>query len=95
MEEGEQVAESAPAGETTESTGSGFYNRRLHNYPLIKVNRPWEVESLDALCLSLKNLSPDFQAPPCMCIKGINYVTCLYVHVHKQHSCPHLVRRRG
>lgn len=36
MEE-EKVAESAPVGEGGEGEGSGFHNRRLHNYPLIKV----------------------------------------------------------
>ncbi len=37
MAEGEQATEAAPAAESQESSGSGFYNRRLHNYPLIKV----------------------------------------------------------
>ena len=39
MEEGEKVAEvSQGGGEASEGSGSGFFNRRLHNYPLIKVH---------------------------------------------------------
>ncbi len=41
MAEGEQPAEVAPVAEVQESSGSGFYNRRLHNYPLIKVWQPY------------------------------------------------------
>ena len=37
-EQGEAVVEeTAPSGDVGEGTDAGFSNRRLHNYPLIKV----------------------------------------------------------
>ena len=39
MAQEEKTETAAPAAtEAAESTGSGFYNRRLHNYPLIKAS---------------------------------------------------------
>lgn len=47
MEEGEKVAEvSQGGGEASEGSGSGFFNRRLHNYPLIKVEFDWKLVSI-------------------------------------------------
>jgi len=49
MEEGEKAAQATPGGgESSEGSGSGFYNRRLHNYPLIKVGRLDRLSSLFA-----------------------------------------------
>lgn len=43
------MAEATPGGgESSEGSGSGFYNRRLHNYPLIKVGRLDRLGSLSA-----------------------------------------------
>ena len=39
MAEEEKREGEAAATETTESTDTGFSNRRLHNYPLIRVRR--------------------------------------------------------
>ena len=63
------MAEATPGGgESSEGSGSGFYNRRLHNYPLIKVGRLDRLGSLFAWywvtplyhCRNQVSLAPGF-----------------------------------